>query len=713
MDKTILRKNNTYIVRLLAGLAIMVATIICGIKIVSAIQRNAITVAATNGNITVNGNDIDDLSITPALVFNNTGDSITYQVTLSDPDQKPFQIKNISDDNTNQYINTSYDYDHEMNGNDKTILMTLTYQNYIPLGNELGLQDIHITIDIEDETASTEDNTKETSNNPSVITPNTGASTDTSKYLTANSSFIDKLLLPSIIIFITSIAIVIIVLPKSEKHRVQFGKIASIIVMLACSGIAINTHAASTKLEITIFGTNISAMPDTTNPQEVVSVTFPNIYNNKVQDRTNQAQGNAIILKTLDDKYVLMDTGPSTSDIRDVIYDTLKDLQGSQQIVIDYLVLSHLDSDHYGNATWFIYDSNITFKNIVLKHEGRKETTAFKSVVQAASNQRINIITNGDTATRDYLATLGITDYDTISEGMTIEVGDYLKLDFFNTADVYAGKACPEGLRIDWTANTYASNSFYKTANNEFVYIDGSEYQTRQDGEYDLTSAKYPYADVTLRTTPSLITKNGGSGMNRYFYASISGNHNICVSNPNAFGILAEVTTAGLNKYMYFPGDLENAGYGRLSSGANSAALYEDIVFEDSDFKTNTTPYAIPSEDNTAAAIYDKLASDANSLGISVDTLLNNIVLYQESHHGANNSEKAVWKLNLNRSSGIYAIEEGSTNMINNTSFAMAKTYWYTLGNLPSENKIRVGAGTNDGVSCSINIAGTTTCAGY
>lgn len=721
MNNIILRKNSAHIIRILAGLAAIITLIFCGFKIATAIQYEVITVDSTSGNITVNGNTISGLKITPAIVFNNTGDSITYKIILSNPDGKSFQINNISDDNTNQYVTTSYDYNHEKTTEEKPVLITLSYNTYIPFGDDLSLQDIHIVINIdeddkeneggeEEKKEEKEDNEKkqEGKENNSIIAPNTGG--NASNYLKSSPHLIEQNLAPYIIACILSVAIIITILPK--KYHVKFGKVVLVVVIVAAIKSVSSTYAKSTKLELTIHGAQISAKPDTTNPKEVVSITFPNIYNNKVQDRNGNAPGNAIILKTLDGKYVLMDTGPHTANIRSVIYDTLVNLQGKSQVTIDYLVLSHLDGDHYGNAVSFINNSNFSFKNIVLKHEVNKETV-FQTIAQAAANHNINIITSNDTATQEYLSSIGVTDYVKISEGMAIDVGKYLKLDFFNTTDVYKGKECKSGIGINWTASTSSSNNYIKTSDNQYIYIDGSEYSTRLNGEYPLASSKYPYADVTFKTTPTLITKPNGSGINRYFYAYTAGAHTICQSNPNAFGVLAEVLTAGLKKYMYFPGDIENAGYGRLSSGANSAAIYEDVAFLNGDFINNITPYAIPSEDDTATAVYNKLANDATSLGLPVDVLLNNIVIYQESHHGGNNSEKAVWKLGINRTSGIYAIEEGSSNMATTSSYPMAKTYWYTLGKIPAKNKIRVGDNNIDGVHCTISTIGTTLCNNY
>ena len=83
MNNIILHKHSARIIRILAGLAAIITLIFCGFKIATAIQYEAITVDSTSGNITVNGNTISGLKITPAIVFNNTGDSITYKIILS------------------------------------------------------------------------------------------------------------------------------------------------------------------------------------------------------------------------------------------------------------------------------------------------------------------------------------------------------------------------------------------------------------------------------------------------------------------------------------------------------------------------------------------------------------------------------------------------------------------------------------------------------
>ena len=823
------KRKSPFLIRLLAGFTLCLSFIICSISIATAAQYTPIIVANTNGHIEVKDNHIKNLTLTPTLVFNQTGDSITYQTTIKSSQGSQFRIKKITDDNTNPYVSTSYQYDDTMNSEHKTVLIKLSYQKYLPFGEKLNLKDIHIAFDIEEEAQTsikTSDNTKNTqsasdptstqqlkiehissqetkqaansseatsetnvtttpqpqssttktseqksntnatsgqhtdttttsgqhtdtathqsnvpqnntttekplspspasSTYPNTAAPNTGAQKyELSKPEDANHDSI----LPLIIIGTIAIASFFIIVPFSIKSRVPF-RIVGIFtfIVLSTSFTSIRTLATSTdsQLNLTIVGTNISAMPDSANPQTVVSAIFPNIYNTSaIQTERNQqskklAPGNAIILKTLDNKYILMDTGPKLTSIQNAIYSKLSKLQNNTTVTIDYLVISHLDSDHCGNAiTMMHHPEKYKIKNIVLKHEktatGSQDAT-FKSIVNEAAAQNIHIITNGDTETANYLTRIGVKKYDKLSEGMSLKIGKYLNLDFFNTTNVYAGKSCLSGDRIDWTSDI-KSKFLLKTSDKKYIYFDGSQYQFKDNG-FGSTSIKYPNSNVTLKTTTKLVAKKNGSGMNQYFYARKASSTNICQSNPNSFGILAEVSTTNQKRYMYFTGDIENAGYSSLSSGANSSQIYNSFTYKNGNFTGNITPYTIPAEDDTANAVYNKIASDAASQNLPVQALLNNIVLYQMSHHGGNNSEKAVWRLNLNRSSGIYAIQDGNTDMTNSPTFRLTKTYYYTFSNLPAENKISVFTKPTDskknGVSCTINTVGDANCNRY
>lgn len=724
--KSMLKKN---ILKTFMVFVSVVSLVSCGARIAFALQYGEIKVADRGGNIVVNGNQFDGLTIMPDLVFNDLGDYISYELPFSSPDGSKYQILGVSDDNDSEYITSSYTYDETMSSDDKTVVVKLEYVKMVPFGEEIDLGDIHITVNIEeegstdpvepvepddpvrpddpvkpDESDDTDSDADDDKKETDIIVPDTGS--NGSKYFGGYSQDGGYDISPYVIIGICSmVTIVILVIPR--KHRMKFGGMMVLALATVISvGANTDVFAGETQVHLTIRAEKIKAMPEIDLENDVVTAYFPNIYNNKVQDRpANMAAGNAIILKTLDDKYVLIDTGPRTDDIRQVIYDKLRDLQGADDVRIDYLLISHLDFDHYGNAALLMSNGHIDVENVLVKHEIYGDNTvyskenAFREIVTAAVNNDVNIITSDDNATVSYVEGL-IGDGDSrisgLSEGMILNVGKFLKINVFNTANVYADKECPQGVSVGWTASPTHSR-IIQLDNGEYVYFDGAD-----------------YPNIELKTTTNPVRKPNGQGMNRYFYAyDFTGTHSLCASNPNSFAFLAEITTTGLKKYMYFANDIENAGYPIMDGGSNSAQILSDFTFRDGEFVSDITPYVIPSEINAANAVYDKLSNDAMSLGVSVDKLVNNIVVYQESHHGINNNEEAVNKLNLNRETGIYSILEDSDNSVIYENYFFIKTYFYTLKNIPGENKFRVGTVTEDGTNCSVDMVGGTNCAFY
>lgn len=744
-------KNNNKLVNIVSGVVSVATMLLCFGKIAFAVQQNPISVKGTTGSIKVNGNTLTGATIKPNIVFNEIGDSITYEIPFSSPDGTEFKINSVNDDNKNAYIKTSYVYDLGMGAYDRAVDVTLTYVNRIPFGEELNLNDIHITFSITEavkpEPATTEPttpepvvqepvveepvieeptNAEETPELTSTTTIGFGSTTlstgtnypgkepnapDTGengmKYLALDQAKQNDDIIPYVIIGLIALVGAIRILPK--RMRAKYGMVACLLLSLTPVYLKI-VNASSAIFPVTIDVTHISAMPDVSNPKDVVMFRFPNIYNNKVTDRpSGMAAGNSIIMKTMDNKYVLLDTGPETDDIHEVIYNELATQQGKKKVTIDYMIISHLDRDHHGNAEGLINDDRITIKNVILKHEefggtlSEYEEGIFAGIVQSAVAKGINVITSDNASTEEAMDKYaGGKEYGRLSEGMAIEVGKYLKLNFFNTANVYAGKECKSGKGVNYTSALKLSSGelrddFIKTSDGKYIYFDGS---------------KYP--NITYHLTDTLIEKENGSGLNKYFYAISMKSHNVCVSNPDALAILVEVTTNDLKKYAYFANDIENAGASILDGGLNSSKIYKNLKFENGKFVNDITPYTILSETNAANEVYDKLSKDAKNFEVPVKTLLNNIVIYQESHHGLNNSEDAINKLNLNRKEGIYSILENNTKTSTSGTFSYAKTYWYTLGKIPAENKFRVGTKNgNDGVGCAINMIGETTCDFY
>ena len=73
-------------------------------------------------------------------------------------------------------------------------------------------------------------------------------------------------------------------------------------------------------------------------------------------------QGDCTIIELPDDKLMMIDTGPNTSN--DKVQKYLKVLGVNKGGIIDYLILTHTDSDHVGNAEMIL--DNYDIKNIYI-----------------------------------------------------------------------------------------------------------------------------------------------------------------------------------------------------------------------------------------------------------------------------------------------------------------------------------------------------------
>ncbi len=659
--------------RFIAGGVFAVLMLMCTMNVVLASQQiNTIAITGRTGDIEIKDSGINGLAVAPELVFHKIGDSVTYRIGLSNPEMNKYQIKNISDNNTNENIKISYDYDNSMTSADKAVYITIRYEKYIEFGESVAMDDVNITFEIEEEAYYGVGPTNDNGDISEVGVPNTGS---VAKYF--DNSKAKKNVLFWAATGLLSVSIFVIVIVAKEK-RLKVGVMVFLgLVSFSGTFLVKEVCAETQNFVIKFSNSKVSALPDTSDLGNSVTVTFPNIYYD------SSIYGNSYFIKTLDGKYVMFDTGLNDEKVRNTIYNALKIAQGSKKIVIDYLVLSHLDEDHQGNVITFFNDENFTIKNIILKKETWSNTriNQFNNITATAVAKGAKVFTNF------YSTQSG---FNQIKDGDSIQIGKYLTLTFFNVANVYEGKSCSNGKVINWTASTTTSSKFV-TEDNKYVYFDGKN-----------------YPNIELKTTDTIIQKipdwatGVGVGLDRYFYATI-GNGNSCASNADSFGILAEVKTIGKSRYMYLPGDLENGGYDTLfNSGSNSPQIFDNVSFSNGEFKTDITPFKISSEKTTAEKIKNKLLNDSAST--------EDIVIYQETHHGINNDTQAVNTLGLNRESGIYAIQEGVVERIDNTGFNYTKSYYYTLGKIPSERKIRVGTYGKSGVICTINILGDTLC---
>ncbi len=444
-----------------------------------------------------------------------------------------------------------------------------------------------------------------------------------------------------------------------------------------------------------------------TTKDDRIKVYFLNTQNAPSMSET-YTSNQAVIVQTVDNKYVLFDTGNKDNDILKIIYNRLKKSQGESKVVIDYLIISHLDSDHYGNAVDIMNNNNIKVKNLIIKYEtvtaGKitAKKTIFKNIVDAGVKEGAKIITGSNMTDTLMNSVMGKSvSYTKLSDNKKISVGDYLNMYFFNTGDAfkkYNSSQCVEGTPIKFTSKYDPSEYDYYKVNGKYVY-------------YDNTEGNFPSGKLKLRSDFKVVSNN----FNSYYYAIKSDSKNVCRSNANSIAVMLSVKVDNnSNKYIYMPGDLENNGYNIFPSsvsgydskiyGSSGQYLYANLSFDTEKMKF-TNPninLKVPAETDTALAI-------ANSS--SFKGKLKNIVIYQQSHHGFNNAKDAIDILGLNRSD-IYAIATNKNNIGNSVGMLQGVSYYYSLGKVPKDHKLKTGNGQN-GIYCRIKYDASVTCSDY
>ena len=424
-------------------------------------------------------------------------------------------------------------------------------------------------------------------------------------------------------------------------------------------------------------------------------VKFPNTTPSGTDYRSNET----IILKTFDDKYVLIDTASKNSEFLDAIYNNLYDYQQKEKVTIDYFIISHFHSDHVGNARSLLEDtSRFEVKNVIVKYEKTNEENnlnsyKFETIINAAKAASANIYTTDNVGTSVYQD----DDFSYLTEGQKFPIGDYLNLYIYNTSDVFENQTCQKGYMVRFAAYSSQeqidSSASITKFNGQYIYFDGST-----------------YPNIELKTTPEFIRKNDNArGLDRYFYAYVSSNVSNCNSNGNSLAVFAEVTdNTNTKKYAYFPSDLENIGY-RLTPEDGIYANGYTVLYENpEDFYNSETGEINPSNINPTI----KVPSETNiAKRIKTDfgeAAVNNITIYQAAHHHLNNAPDAINEVNLNKPS-TYSIATYRDNLGGyRITFDATRYQYYAL-----DKAVKLYTGHSaDGISCIINAAGTTYC-GY
>ena len=412
--------------------------------------------------------------------------------------------------------------------------------------------------------------------------------------------------------------------------------------------------------------------------------------NNKKKNYNSNA---AIIIKTADNKCVLLDTANSINAKGDTGHHLTLIKNGmekanckkSGKYHLDYLIISHLDPDHYGNAIHISTDKNIVVDNLIIKYESLKTSTFNKIVSKFKNNSETN---NGKNTKVNVIGkSIAGTTQVFKGEGSKLAVGQYLNLYFYNVSDVYVGKTCYTGDHIEFYNNK--ASKFKVGSKQLYVYFEGSEYVS--------TNQK-----PTLKTTTT--APKASSGINQKFYAIKGAQRSTCRSNVNALGLLAEVNNIGTNKYMYFANDIENGGVDIFDTndGNGTTVVYENI---------NAVKFDATNKKFTGGSAKTTKILSETKVAQNIKKKLNGkkIVIYQISHHGYNNSRTALNALGVNNAQTKTII----TNRISPASasrFIYVRSYYYALKN---SKKYLSGNQNYNGVKCYIKNNGDYDCAYY
>ena len=479
---------------------------------------------------------------------------------------------------------------------------------------------------------------------------------------------------------------------------------------------------------------------------KVVEIKFLNTQTGSaVPGRHNGNEAN--LIKTKDGKYVLIDTAED-ENMKNVIYNALYDWQGKEQVTIDYMVVTHMHGDHYGNAARILSDENFKVENLVIKYavfSNENKVEKFDEIVWAAMDRGINIYTNAiahvakKTDDRGNVIKKKMEDYEhrirMNTEGTgsaAIEVDNYLKLYFYNTRKVYSEEKCYEGYYTIW----YSYPGDKNFAKKHFAKNTLGNYMSFQNN-----TTKVPIEEVSLNFGTKL-NKHGGGFAGEYYYAGFANSSiSSCDENGDSYGILAEIKFDKNSKfgdkktdkkYVYFANDLENTGYNNVEPtrkdvvyvdangknkkvkdyviyGSGAGELYKEprlgsgIIGRPSSSGSEAYPvYRVYSESKVALEIKSRIRADNNG-----DDYLNKLVIYQQSHHGLNNAPDALKTLGVNRKE-VYAIVNRRNSFdydytVNRFQFQRSKYYLNK-----AKNMFTGWAG--DGVHCYINNKGNYGC---
>ena len=485
------------------------------------------------------------------------------------------------------------------------------------------------------------------------------------------------------------------------------------------TGVVTPLQAGESNIKVKIYNDNAAyegqcIIPYTVPEEDLVQYYFVNTLNSIIVKGTadESPHGEAIIMKTATGKYVLLDAGSEKEKGVETIIEFLKTLQGTDQPVIDYLIVSHMHGDHAGGVR-ILLKKDVVIRNII-----------YKDTQHSKRDDEITGTFEGDSTDEDVLedsaedvditGDIGYTNRVYVSEGSEVIIDKFLTLKFYNTSDVWAGLSCSKKVKLTARSSTkkdYKQFEIEGLEGKHYVYIDGTEFA---QGIY-----QYHYADtVEFASSPK-------PKINNRFYLGTE-EKGPCGENANSYAILGITYTGKDNngnaryKYAYFPSDIQNAGYNVMPDENGMFGDTNEIWFEkgtmpvfklkegnvveltDKNIVSNQKDYQKPQETQAAIAVGNTMRNKGGELAV-----------YQVAHHGYNNA------LNSLKNLGIVDINENNAPVITTKSnlhsvftlkqharksknFSIARSHYYLSGTHIMDVSGYSNSKHADGVKCNI-----------
>lgn len=158
--------------------------------------------------------------------------------------------------------------------------------------------------------------------------------------------------------------------------------------------------------------------------------------NNLMVHFISVGQGDAIAINLPDDKVMLIDTGPQNTAVTLTNYLNEKVLNTSRDDVIDYLILTHADSDHIGGALRVL--QNFDVENIYMP-AFESDGLQFNSLISYVEENNYNVIENLEEieCSREYsIEVFGPFEYTTSNDSCPIIKVSYIDASFLFTGDI-------------------------------------------------------------------------------------------------------------------------------------------------------------------------------------------------------------------------------------------------------------------------------------